>query len=391
MSRHHCIVRRTVVAAIATVSLAITAAPSASGAPLNELRLTFAPVASGLNRPIDLAQRPGGGLYVAERAGRVRALDVAGRPVVLTIKGVSTNGERGLLGLAFSPSGNELYVAFTDRTGDLRLRAYAMNSATSTGAFRDLLTVEHRRYSNHNGGSLRVDRDGLVYLGTGDGGGGGDPLNRASNPASLSGKILRIDPTPGFGRQYQIPATNPFFGQPGVRDEIYALGLRNPWRISIDPATNDLWIGDVGQDRREEINVDRAVSNGAGVAVRTGGQHYGWPFREASTDYRGNGPAGLVEPIYDYPHGPNDANGCSVTGGAVVRAATGPLAPLDGAYVFADFCSGRVSALRQVNGAVTEVVDNATNVANLVSFLAVDDRLLAVSIGSGQIFEARLG
>jgi glucose/arabinose dehydrogenase len=373
-----------------TMALMFVATPPASAAPLSELRLTFVPVISGLNRPIDLAQRPGGGLYVAERGGRVRALDVAGRPVIVTIKGVSTNGERGLLGLAFSPTGSELYVAFTDRTGDLRLRAYAMTSATSVGGSRDLLTVEHRRYSNHNGGSLRVDRDGLVYLGTGDGGGGGDPLNRASNPMSLSGKILRIDPRAGFGRQYQIPASNPFFGQPGVRDEIYALGLRNPWRISIDPATNDLWIGDVGQDKREEINVERATVNSAGVAVRTGGQHYGWPFREASIDYRGNGPAGLVDPIYDYVHGPNDANGCSVTGGEVVRATTGSLAPLDGAYVFADFCSGRVIALRQTNGAVTEVVDNATNVANLVSFVAVDGRLLAVSIGSGQIFEARL-
>jgi glucose/arabinose dehydrogenase len=383
--------RLAVIAAVTASSLAI-GAPAAHGepSPLAGTQLSFRPIASGLSQPIDIAKRPGGGLYVAERTGRVRALDIVGAPTVVRLRGISTKGERGLLGLAFSPSGQELYLAFTDSTGDLRLRAYPMTSATTVGPARNLLTVEHRRYSNHNGGALAVDSDGLVYLATGDGGGGGDPLNRASNPASLSGKILRIDPTPGFGRQYQVPSSNPFFGQPGVRDEIYALGLRNPWRISIDPATNDLWIGDVGQDRREEINLERAVANSDGVPQRTGGQHYGWPFREGIEPYRGTAPAGLVDPLLDYAHGTNDINGCSVTGGVVVRATSGSLAALDGAYVYGDFCTGRIAALRQRDGTVTEVADNIANVSRVVSFLAVDGRLLAVSIGTGSVVEATI-
>ena len=175
---------------------------------------------------------------------------------------MSTGSEQGLLGLAFAPDGGHLYVNYTDTGGDTRIVEYAFAGGRADPASaRELLQID-QPYANHNGGHLVFGPDGHLYIGMGDGGSGNDPENRAQNLGVLLGKILRIDPTPSAGRPYTIPSDNPFVGQDGARGEIWAFGLRNPWRFSFDRATGDLWIGDVGQNAVEEVDFAAASSDG---------------------------------------------------------------------------------------------------------------------------------
>jgi glucose/arabinose dehydrogenase len=366
-------------ASMAHAQTADVAAPP----PLSAIRLSARAVHSGLNQPIDLASGPDGLLLVAERAGTVRDLSAPGRPVALSIRGVSTRGERGLLGIAVSNDGGELYTAHTDRTGDLLITAYPLTRSDRVvaGAGRVLMRIEHRRYSNHNGGSLDVDANGLLYIATGDGGGSGGPLGRAERLNSFSGKILRIDPRPSGRAAYTVPPTNPFVGSFFSLPEIYAFGLRNPWRISIDRTTDQLWIGDVGQNRREEINVEVVGATGA----RGGGQNYGWPTKEASLPFRGTIPANVVDPVHEYDQG--GRLGCSVTGGVVMRASSGANAAVDGAYVYGDFCSGRLALVRQDGGRLTDVNADVGTVTNVVAFEQTATQTLAVSLSTGTVFE----
>src|SRR5205823_890591 len=175
---------------------------------------------------------------------------------------------------------------------------------------------------------------GDLYIGLGDGGSEGDPQNRGQNLDTLLGKILRIDPREGGPRPYAIPNDNPFVGRADARPEIWAYGLRNPWRFSFDRTSGDLWIGDVGQNAWEEVDFQRAGS--------PGGQNYGWRLREGDHEYTGAPPADNVDPIYEYSH---DTGGCVVTGGFVYRGAK--IRDLQGAYVFSDYCLGKVTALVQ--------------------------------------------
>lgn len=295
------------------------------------------------------------GLIVAERAGTIRVLDLStSEPVlsgpVLDIRArVSTEMERGLLGIALTPDERSLVVSFTDEDGNSRIESYPVSwvgNATppeaplvlDTTSPRTLLTVD-QPYANHNGGHVEFGPDGMLYLGLGDGGAGGDPHGNAQDRSTLLGKMVRLDPS-GRGPGGLAPADNPFVDVPGARPEIWATGLRNPWRFSFDPETGDLWIADVGQDRFEEIDhLPAAEGTGRGANL-------GWDLYEGYEEFDHPDPAPppasdgpFVEPVFVYPHGP----GCSVTGGVVYRGRAIP--PLVGRYLFSDLCDGRIRTL----------------------------------------------
>ena len=302
-----------------------SAAPAVSRAKLTEV--------ASLDGPVAMAVRPGEpGFYVAEKSGRVRRLvdgRVVERPVLDLSLQVSRGYEQGLLGLAWSPDGRFLYVNYTDTDGDTRVVEYE----GGVGAGRELLFVD-QPYANHNGGHLTFGPDGRLWIGLGDGGSGGDPQGNAQHLGRLLGKLLRIDPRPAGDRPYGIPADNPFVGRAGSRPEVWAYGLRNPWRFSFDRATGDLWVGDVGQNAWEEVNVVRAGSRG--------GENYGWPLREGTHPYRGGQrPEGAIEPVHEYSL---DGGACAVTGGYVYRG-TRLASLLGGRYVFADACVGELQVL----------------------------------------------
>ena len=304
-------------------SLTVRAPPSG--------RVGLAPVAS-LNAPTALAIRAGDtALYIAERPGRIRAIRggrVAAAPVLDISADTSTSGEQGLLGITFSRDGRLLYLNHTDRAGDTRILEYRMTAAGTAdpGTRRQLLMVDQPA-SNHNGGDLHIAPDGLLYIALGDGGFANDPAGNAQNLESLLGKILRIDPR---GNPYSIPPSNPFVGRPG-RDEIWAYGLRNPWRFHLDPVTGDQWIADVGQGRAEEVNF---------VAGGAAGVNYGWDRMEGTANVEGAPPAQHQLPALEYGH---DGGRCAITGGVVYRGAALP--DLIGRYMYGDFCSGEINVL----------------------------------------------
>ncbi len=276
---------------------------------------------------------------------------------VLDLSGeVSQGSEQGLLGLAFSPDGKFLYVNYTDLAGDTNVVAYRMvGGRADPGSARRVLLV-HQPFANHNGGNLVFGPDGYLYIGLGDGGSEGDPLGNGQNLDTLLGKMLRIDPRSNGSRPYRVPPDNPFVGRKGVRPEIWAYGLRNPWRYSFDPATQDLWIGDVGQDRREEIDFQPARSQG--------GQNYGWNRLEGTLPFSGTAPPGAIPPIFEYAT--HQSGTCAVTGGYVYRG--GDVPNLAGAYVFGDFCSGQIMALVQRQGKIVEQRSLGVSVPELASF-----------------------
>jgi glucose/arabinose dehydrogenase len=339
---------------------------------LADVHLRLAEVAS-LDEPLGMAARAGDDtLYVAEKTGRVIAIrDGAVLPdPVLDLRGeISLGGEQGLLGLAFSPDGRFLYVNYTDVNGSTNVDEFAFRDGRADmGTRRRVLFVE-QPFPNHNGGNLVFGPDGYLYIGLGDGGSGGDPYGNAQNLNALLGKMLRIDPRPSGGRPYGIPGGNPFVGRSGARPEIWAYGLRNPWRYSFDRETGDLWIGDVGQNSVEEIDVQRAASDG--------GQNYGWNRLEGTHRYSGNAPANAVPPVYEFLH---DDGVCAVTGGYVYRGEAIPA--LQGAYLFADSCAGFVHAFRLEGGKAKDVTDLDLPVQSPVSF-GEDDagELYVLSLG----------
>jgi glucose/arabinose dehydrogenase len=277
-------------------------------------------------------------LYVVEQAGRVMVVEggaVRPEPFLDIRDAVGAGGERGLLSLAFSPTYADdglVYVDYTDVQGDSRIVEFKRGAGDriDPGSRRELLKVD-QPFPNHNGGLLVFDSAGMLLIGFGDGGSGGDPDNRSQDLGDLLGKILRIDPRPSGGKPYGIPADNPFVGRSGARPEIWAFGLRNPWRFAFD-AQGVLYVADVGQGSAEEIN--------ATPYANTRGANYGWsvfegdqPFKERALLTRG---APLIEPALVYGH---DAGRCTVIGGAVYA---GTVAQLRGRYLYADYCSGEV-------------------------------------------------
>ncbi len=300
------------------------------------------PVARGLSRPVAVADAGDGRLYVAEQGGLVRVVE-GGRVLpgafLDVSSGISTGGERGLLGLAFSPdyaSSGRLYVDHTDRQGAAVLVRYLRDASADRvdPASAQVLLRVAQPYANHNGGGLLFGPDGFLYWGLGDGGSGGDPQGNGQDPGTLLGTLLRLDVS---GEGLRPAAGNPFLERPDARPEVWLYGLRNPWRFSFDRATGDLYIGDVGQNAYEEI--DRIPAGSAG------GANLGWNVMEGDHCYRpaqGCDRAGLTLPIVTYPHAA--AWGNSVTGGYVYRGSALP--ELQGAYLFADFGSGRVWTAR---------------------------------------------
>jgi glucose/arabinose dehydrogenase len=303
----------------------------------NELELEL--VASKLQRPVGLAD-PGDGsgrLFVIEQEGTIRAISggSARNEAFLDISGrVGCCGEKGLLGLAFHPryeTNGFFFVNYTDTSGDTIVSRFSRSAASKDTADHAseliLLTVD-QPYSNHNGGHIAFGPDGRLYIGTGDGGSGGDPQNNSQNLENLLGKILRLDVD---GDAAAVPPDNPFASRADARSEIWAYGLRNPWRFSFDRKTGDLFIGDVGQNAIEEIDFQPAAS--------TGGENYGWRLMEGSSCFNpssGCDNGRLVKPILEYSH----RSGCSVTGGFRYR---GPSIPeLDGNYVYGDYCTGTI-------------------------------------------------
>ncbi len=320
-------------------STAPVATDTPTTVPLGDPVVAFESIGA-FDQPVDLAWRADDpALYIVERTGRVVPVrdGAAGAPVLDITDLTEGRGEQGLLGLTFSPDGAMAYVNHTDDGGDTVIAEYAVGAdGTFDPASRRVLITIEQPFPNHNGGNVAIGPDGMLYIGMGDGGAADDPLRAALNVTSLLGKILRIDPAQRDGQPYGIPADNPFVGVDGARPEIWAVGLRNPWRFSFDSVTGDLWIGDVGQNVLEEIDVAWAADGGGR------GMNFGWSAWEGSQRYNADQPEqGATPPIYEYEHG--DA-GCSVSGGAVYRGTA--VAALAGWYVFADFCSGYVFGLR---------------------------------------------
>jgi glucose/arabinose dehydrogenase len=328
-----------------------------------------------LAEPVDVGTRAGDtALYVAERGGTLRKIvdnALVAQPVVDISARTRAGGERGFLGFAFAPDGTRLYVNYTDLDGNSNVDEFAVASDGSVDpASRRRVLFQTQPYANHNGGDLVFGPDGLLYIGFGDGGSGGDPQNNAQNLGIWLGKMLRIDPRASGDQPYTVPGDNPFVGTAGALPEIWSYGLRNPWRYSFDPANGDLWIGDVGQNAYEEIDW-QAASSGVGKGV-----NFGWRRREGTHDYNTSTDApGAVDPIFDYSH----ADGCSVTGGVVYRGAAVP--SLVGTYVFGDYCHTGLWGLR-LRGSVLERFDLGTDVSSLASFGAGPD---------GEIYVCSLG
>ena len=292
-----------------------------------------------------------GRLFLVEQSGRIWVLvdgEEITRPFLDLRDRLSTGGERGLLSLAFPPDyrrSGAFYTWYTDLNGDTVLSRFRVGADPNQALLESeeiLLTVPQPR-SNHNGGQLQFGPDGYLYLGIGDGGGGGDPDGFGQDPDALLGKLIRIDVDPDRSG-YVIPADNPFIDSE-ARDEIWALGLRNPWRMAFDPLTGDLFIADVGQNSFEEVNVQGALDGG--------GQNYGWNRMEGPECFRsGCDTEGLVLPVGGYDHD----QGCSITGGVVYRGSAYP--DLHGRYLFGDFCSGTIWSLERAgDGWVQESLD----------------------------------
>jgi glucose/arabinose dehydrogenase len=356
--------------------------------PLDDLELTLTEVAS-VDSPTSLVTRPGtNALYVVERAGEVREITVTGsgadrryevsdEPLLDISDDVVTDVEQGLLDAEFSPDGSALYVHYSLAPGgDTRIDGYTMDGdAVNTSSRREILAVE-QPYANHNGGEIEFGPDGYLYIGLGDGGDAGDPHENGQNTDALLGKILRIDPeNPSGGREYGIPEDNPFADGSGGAPEVWMYGLRNPWRFAFDPATDDLWVSDVGQEEWEEINVLPAA-DGSGRAA-----NLGWNLMEGTHEFADDAPEGHVAPVFEYDHG----QGCSITGGFVYRGSAIP--GLAGAYLYTDYCQSDLRAIRVAGGAVTEdrVFGGATS-DEIVSFgQDAEGEVYALSLG-GSIY-----
>jgi glucose/arabinose dehydrogenase len=308
-------------------------------------RIAARRVAAGFTEPLFLTGRGDGSprVLVVEKGGLVRVLNpmtgaIESAPFLNVSTQISTDGERGLLGLALAPdfrTSGFIYVHLTNPAGTIEIRRYRVAGSTADPASADVILSVPHPLSNHNGGWVAFGPDGFLYIGLGDGGGAGDPDGNGQNPSTLLGKILRIDPrTDSFpsdaNRDYAIPAGNPFAAGGGA-PEIWVRGLRNPFRAGFDRATGFLFIGDVGQGAIEEIDLARLQDAGA---------NYGWNILEGTQLFPPPRPTiGLTPPIAEYPHGSAASQGNSVTGGYVYR---GPIAALRGEYVFGDFISRRL-------------------------------------------------
>ena len=354
-------------------------------------------VASGLNQPVFVAAPHGDSerLFIVEKGGAIKLLDMVSGQVaadpLIQIDDLRADGERGLLGLAFHPNfadNGQFFVNATDQVGRTTIRRYIAEGNSASPQSRTDVMVVDQPFANHNGGWLDFGpNDGLLYIALGDGGSANDPLGNAQNKNQLLGKLLRVDidrddlPT-SPQMNYGIPPANPFLGDPNARDEIWAMGLRNPWRCSFDSLTGDLWIADVGQSSREEVNFQNANSRG--------GENYGWRIREG-TERTGLDPDqnGLADPIFEYGR----IDGGTIIGGYVYRGQA--IDGLQGTYFYADFLSNRIWSFRYDGTSISNHVErtgelNSNNSINAICSFGEDGmgELYVVSM-SGEIY--RLG
>ncbi len=352
-------------AVAATVVVILACVSGASATAQRESSLGIVKVAGGLQAPTQVTAAPGtaGTLYVVEQAGLVRVIrngKVRPQPFLDIRSRVLSGGEQGLLGLAFAPDyakSRQFAVNYTDVNGDTRVVRYTSDGTKALPRSARGLLFLKQPYGNHNGGMVAYGKDGLLYVGTGDGGSGGDPEGRAQNPGSRLGKLLRIDPN-----------------RARVKPVIVALGLRNPWRFSFDRMNGDLWIGDVGQSAIEEV--DHAAWPWNGLL------NFGWDAFEGSARFESKvlGPGRLVQPVAEYSH----EQGCSITGGYVYRGKK--VRGAKGRYFYGDYCTGAVWSLRLVNGVARQLRREPFVVKNLTSFGEDNAGELYAVSGSGEIY-----
>ncbi len=346
-------------------------------------------VTSGLSQPLFVCSPPGDmdRLFIVEKTGRIKIYkngSVLSRPFINLSSEITTGGsEQGLLGLTFNPnyaSNGYFYVNYTDHNGDSHIARFTVSGTDPDSAdisTEKLILFVNQPYSNHNAGMLAFGpNDGYLYFGLGDGGSSGDPQNRAQNLDSLFGKLLRVDVN--SGDPYAIPPSNPFVGNLNARPEIWAYGLRNPWRFSFDRQTGDLYIGDVGQNAVEEVDFQPASGSG--------GQNYGWHIMEGDRCYNPSSncdTSGITMPIKTYYHS-DPGSPCSITGGYVYRGCAIP--DLSGTYFYADYCYGHVWSFRYDG-------TNLTNFQDRTSELGISN-LSVSSFGedaAGEIYIVDLG
>lgn len=357
-------------------------------------QISTTPFVSGILRPVYMVADPSepSRLFVIEQRGAIRVINngvLETLPFLdidpMVTGGTSGNSEQGMLGLAFAPdyaTSGRFFVNYIGTVAGVsgthtivaEYKRSSFNANIADTTERRILTIQ-QPFSNHNGGWMDFGPDGYLYIGTGDGGSGDDPGNRASQLNTPLGKLLRIDVSDEM-TTYTIPATNPFVGVAGAREEIWAYGLRNPWRTSFDMATGDIWIADVGQNAREEINVQRASS--------AGGEHYGWRCREGTIENpafpgcTASLPPGVVGPVHDYAH---SAGRCSVTGGYLYRGCAVP--ELDGKYLFGDYCTGEIWTLDPNSGnAITFILNQGFGLSSFGQDAQGEVYIMSLNTGS---------
>jgi glucose/arabinose dehydrogenase len=361
---------RLLCAGVATLAIAAchsdATGPGDGGSPLPPgIGLQLNPfITAGLSSPVFLTQPlDDGRIFVVEQGGRIRVVRngiLQATPFLDISTRVLCCGERGLLSVAFHPqyaTNHFFYVYFTTQTnGDIRIERFTTTSnpdVADPATSKLIITAPHSSFANHNGGLLTFGPDGMLYAGLGDGGSGGDPLGNGQNFNSLLASLLRLDVD--HGDPYAIPPDNPFVGQANHRGEIWAKGLRNPWRYAFDAATSLLYIADVGQNLREEVDV---------VAANRAGLNYGWNVWEGLSCYNTAtcSPTGFEPPILDYGHNP----ACSITGGYVYRGSAIPA--IRGHYFYSDYCAGFLRSFRYENGVAVDQKDWGLTASAVESF-----------------------
>ena len=336
-------------------------------------------------QPMVLISKPDGdGFILGERKGRIKNMEVnddgslsIGETLLDLSDAVSTAGEGGLLGIAFSKDGSQLFINYTAKPMTTRVSSFTFVDGLSDAGLeneKEIIEIP-QPYPNHNGGHLLVDNNGNLLIGLGDGGAGNDPLGHGQNTSTFHGSILRINPNTPKGTPYIVPSDNPFTRDtPGFLPEIFLYGLRNPWRFDFDPFNGDLWIADVGQDRLEEINLLPSDSY-------TDGANFGWASMEGTLKRLGYKPdVKYHEPIHEYEHGDGR---CSIIGGVVVR--DGNLEGLEGSFIYSDLCDGKIRAL-VFNGEQWVDHDLEAFVELPISFTRASDGRIYVLSATGEIF-----
>ncbi len=354
------------------------------GDPPPAVSLAAEPRFGGLQSPVLLTHAPGDPrMFIVEQPGRIRVVSASGQlsndPYLDITNLVGFGGERGLLSAAFHPDftdNGRVFVSYTDQSGTSRVVRYteAADGQSLTPSSAVEVLSQTQPFGNHNGGHLAFGPDGFLYFALGDGGSGGDPLDSGQDTRTWLGSILRVD-VDRAGPGYDVPSDNPFVGDPDGADEIWAYGLRNPWRFSFDPGDDRIYIGDVGQNAREEVSA---------VPVEPVGYNFGWRLKEGDSCFASSpcDDPGLTDPVLDYA---NPGQGCSVTGGQVYRGQAIP--ELTGTYLYSDFCAGWIKGFRLVDAQPTERTTWIDDVGNVTSFGVDAEGELYVTTSGGDVLQ----